>query len=67
MPYALYEDETKLSRAFPTKEEAIKKADEAGLVEIDANGKPMLESGLTIKPCPPDPDDPEKKSDEDLD
>ncbi|WOH53809.1 hypothetical protein [Bradyrhizobium sp. sBnM-33] len=64
MPYALFEDESKVSRAFPTKEEAIKKADEAGLLEIDANGKPTLVSGLTIKPCSPDE---EKKSDEDLD
>jgi hypothetical protein len=64
MPYALYEDEAKMSRAFPTREKAMEKADEAGLVVNDADGKPALESGLTIKPCPADP---KKNSDEDLD
>jgi hypothetical protein len=51
------------SRSFPTQEEALKKADEAGLVDT-TEGKPVLENDLTIKPCAPDT---EPKSDEDLD
>jgi hypothetical protein len=54
MPFALFDDDLKLSRAFPSKREALQKADEAGLVENDINGKPVLENELTIEPCPPD-------------
>jgi hypothetical protein len=53
----------KMSRTFPTEEEAIKKADEAGLVETN-NDKQALEDDLIIKPCPPDSD---TKSDDELD
>jgi hypothetical protein len=63
MAYALFHDREKLSRTFPTKEEAMKKADEAGLVE-DSAGKPVLEDDLKIKPCSPDP---EPHNGEDLD
>jgi hypothetical protein len=54
MPFALFDRDQKLSRAFPSKREALQKADEAGLVVTDINGKPVLENELTIKPCPPD-------------
>jgi hypothetical protein len=33
MAYARFKDEEKLSRTFSTKEETLKKADDAGLVE----------------------------------
>ena len=56
MPYAIFEDDQKLSRAFPSEQEALKKADEAGLVVTDDQGKPMLDNDLSIKPCPADPD-----------
>ncbi|WP_369724307.1 MULTISPECIES: hypothetical protein [unclassified Bradyrhizobium] len=62
MAYALFKDREKLSRTFVTKEEALQKADEAGLVED--RDKPVLEDDLKIEPCPPDP---EPRSDEDLD
>lgn len=54
MPYAVFDDDLKLSRAFPSKPEALRKADEAGLVENGPDGKPVLQNELTIKPCPPD-------------
>ncbi|NOJ47609.1 hypothetical protein [Bradyrhizobium archetypum] len=63
MAYAVFKDDQKLSRTFPTKEETLKKADEAGLVDI-AEGKSVLADNLTIKPCEPDPED---KGDDDLD
>ena len=63
MAYAVFKGEEKLSRTFPTKEEALRKADEAGLVE-KTDGEPVLEQGLEIQPCPADPD---RKTDEDLD
>ena len=63
MAYALFKDDQKLSRTFPTKDETLKKAEEAGLVDT-INDKPVLEDNLTVKPCAPDP---EGKGDEDLD
>ena len=56
MPYAIFEDDQKLSRAFPTKKEALRKADEAGLVVDESQGKLVLDNDLSIKACPPDPD-----------
>jgi len=43
-----------VSRTFPTGEEALEKADEAGLVE-HAEGEAVLEDELRIRPCPADP------------
>ena len=64
MAYALFKDGEKLSRAFPTKEEALRKADEAGLVEDEEDGRPKLQQELKIEPCPPDP---QPRDDRDLD
>ncbi|MEY9122080.1 hypothetical protein [Bradyrhizobium yuanmingense] len=44
-----------MSRTFPTGEEALEKADEAGLVE-HAEGEAVLEDELRIRPCPADPE-----------
>jgi hypothetical protein len=63
MAYAVFKDDQQLSRTFPTREETLARADEAGLVET-FNGKPVLEDNLIIKPCAPDP---ERKGDADLD
>jgi hypothetical protein len=63
MAYAVFKDDEKLSRTFPTKDEALEKADQAGLVDT-SKGKPVLEDDLTIKPCAPDS---ERNGDEDLD
>jgi hypothetical protein len=42
----------------------LRNADEAGLVENDAHGKPVLKNELTIKPCSPDR---ETRSNDELD
>ncbi|MDA9545687.1 hypothetical protein ACM43_14930 [Bradyrhizobium sp. CCBAU 45321] len=63
MAYALFKDGDKMSRTFPTKEEALEKADEAGLVE-HAEGEVVLEDELKVRPCPADP---EPRDDADLD
>ena len=55
MPYALFENDDKLSRSFPTRNEVWEHADIAGLV-TDDNGKPTLDDHYTIKPCPADPE-----------
>jgi hypothetical protein len=41
MPYALFEDDQKLSKEFPTEEEVWAHAEEAGLVDVVA-GKTVL-------------------------
>ena len=45
MAYAVFKDVQKLSRTFATREETVKKADEADLVETVA-GKPVLEDNF---------------------
>jgi hypothetical protein len=44
MPYALFEKEAKLSRAFPTATDVWRCAEDCGLVVDGANGKPRLET-----------------------
>lgn len=53
MPYALFDDDTKLSQEFPTEQDAWQHADEAGLVDL-VDGRTVLEDGYTIQPCGPD-------------
>ncbi|WP_441228220.1 hypothetical protein AB7813_14710 [Tardiphaga sp. 20_F10_N6_6] len=50
MPYALFDDDQQRSKQFPTKDDAWKHADEAGLVDV-VDGKTVLEDGYTIQPC----------------
>ncbi len=50
MPYALFEDDAKLSQEFPTSDEAWQHAEEAGLVDV-VDGKTVLEDGYTIQLC----------------
>jgi hypothetical protein len=50
MPYALFEDDTKLSQEFPTEKEVWEHAEEADLTDL-VGGKTVLEDGLTIQPC----------------
>jgi hypothetical protein len=54
IPYALFENEAKLSRAFPTETDVWRCAEDCGLVVDDIGGKPRLDDGYVIKPCPPD-------------
>lgn len=53
MPYALFEDDAKLSQEFSTEQEVWQHADEAGLVDL-VDGKTVLEDGYTIQPCSSD-------------
>jgi hypothetical protein len=55
MPYALFEKEAKLSRAFPTASDVLRCAEDCGLVVDGPDGKPRLEDDYDIKPCAPDP------------
>jgi hypothetical protein len=61
MPYALFTNDEKISKTFPTEHEVWKHADEAGLVidvrVDDDKEKPkrVLDQDYTIKPCEADP------------
>jgi hypothetical protein len=61
MPYALFCNEAKLSKAYPTEADVWKHARQSGLV-IDAVSeqekpapRPVLDNDYEIKPCRPDP------------
>ena len=54
MPYALFENEYRLSRTFPTATDVWRCAEDCGLVIDEANGRQRLDDGYAIKPCPPD-------------
>ena len=61
MPYALFCNDAKLSKAYPTEADVWKQAVLSGLV-VDAGSadaapspRPMLDNDYEIKPCGPDP------------
>jgi hypothetical protein len=58
MPYALFCNEAKLSKTYPTEADVWKLARLSGLV-IDTTsgerGRPMLDNDYEIRPCRPDP------------
>ena len=53
MPYALFEDKTKLSGDYPTYEDAWRHAEEAGLTDT-IDDKLILADGYVIEPCAED-------------
>jgi hypothetical protein len=61
MPYALFCNDAKLSKTYPTEADVWKHALHSGLV-VDAVSdqakpatQPVLDNDYEIKPCPPDP------------
>jgi hypothetical protein len=63
MPYALFCNDSKLSKAYPTEADVWKLAQQSGLV-VDAvseeekpGPRPVLENDYEIKPCRPEPDE----------
>ena len=67
MPYALFSNDAKLSKAYPSEADVWKLASRSGLVvdvvseEEKAAPRPVLDNDYEIKPCQPDPqEDPAK-------
>jgi hypothetical protein len=63
MPYALFCNDAKLSRAYPTEADVWKEATRSGLV-VDVSSEkemaaphPVLDNDYEIRACPPDPDE----------
>jgi hypothetical protein len=59
MAYALFCDDAKISKAYPTEAEVWKHAAENELVvdvasDDEHTPKRILDNGYTIRPCPPD-------------
>jgi hypothetical protein len=67
MPYALFCNEAKLSKAYPTEADVWRLAQQSGLV-VDVGSepdtpspRPLLDNDYEIRPCRPDPqEDPAK-------
>jgi hypothetical protein len=63
MPYALFSNDAKLSRAYPTEADVWKHARKSGLVvdvateEEKPVPRPVLDNDYEIKPCPADPEE----------
>ena len=61
MPYALFCNDAKLSKAYPTEADVWKVAQNSGLVvdAVSEDGKvaprPVLDNDYEIRPCQPDP------------
>jgi hypothetical protein len=67
MPYALFSNDAKLSKTYPTKADVWKLARRSGLVvdvaseEGKATPRPVLDNDYEIRPCRPEPhEDPAK-------
>ena len=67
MPYALFCNDAKLSKAYPTEADVWKQARHSGLVvdvgsaDAGPSARPVLDNDYEIKPCRPDPqEDPVK-------
>jgi len=60
MPYALFTNGEQISKAYPTRQDVWKKAEEAGLVvdlpseEEEKKPKQILDEGYHIQTCQPD-------------
>jgi hypothetical protein len=61
MPYALFSNDAKLSKAYPTEADVWKVAKKSGLVvdvasdEDKATPRPVLDNDYEIRPCNADP------------
>jgi hypothetical protein len=61
MPYALFCNESKLSKAYPTEADVWRHALHSGLVvdavsdQVKRAPRPVLDNDYEIKPCRPDP------------
>ena len=61
MPYALFSNDSKISKTYPTQADVWKFAQRSGLVvdvtseEEDFSPRPVLDNDYEIRPCVPEP------------
>ena len=57
MPYALFENDDRLTRPFRTEREVWEAAARADLTTTDSQGGKVLDNNFEIKPCEASPDE----------
>jgi hypothetical protein len=57
LPYALFENEDRLTRPFGTEREVWEAAERADLIVVDSHGEKTLDNNFEIKPCDAAPDE----------
>jgi hypothetical protein len=57
VPYALFENDERLTRPFRTEQEVWEAAERADLIVLDGNGAKILDNDFKIKPCDATPDE----------
>ncbi|UGY15589.1 hypothetical protein [Bradyrhizobium septentrionale] len=73
MPYALFYQDAKLSKTYPTEADVWKLARKSGLVVDAVSGeeqsslRPLLENNYEIRPCQAEPDEDPVKNKADAD
>lgn len=73
MPYALFYQDAKLSKAYPTEDDVWKLARKSGLVvdtvseEEKSSPRPVLDNDYEIRPCQPEPNEDPVKNKADAD
>ncbi|WP_166297597.1 MULTISPECIES: hypothetical protein [unclassified Bradyrhizobium] len=73
MPYALFYQDAKLSKAYPTEADVWRLARKSGLVvdavsgEEQSSPRPLLENNYEIRPCQAEPDEDPVKNKADAD
>ncbi|MFC0241332.1 hypothetical protein [Rhodopseudomonas telluris] len=70
MPYALYSDDAKISKAYPTEASVWKHAEDSGLVIDDpedetSSPRRILDNGYEIRACSAEPSDNPNRKDAD--
>jgi hypothetical protein len=57
VPYALFENDERLTRPFRTEREVWEAAERADLTTTDSHGGKVLDNNFEIKPCEANPDE----------
>ena len=57
MPYALFENDERLTRPFRTEREVWEAAERADLIEFGTHGEKNLDNNFEIKPCEATPEE----------
>lgn len=57
MPYALFENDERMTRPFRTERDVWEAAERADLVTLGTHGEKILDDNFEIKPCEATPDE----------
>jgi len=57
MAYAIFENDERLTRIFATEQEAWHAAERSGLIDVDPDGKKVLDDHMEIRFCAGEPEE----------